>query len=169
VIGGCGEESWRQWLGRHGPALLLLARQHCRSADDAQDAVQDGFVRFWKSRDRAADPAAYLFACVRSAAIDLARGNSRRVRHESQMIAPAAMFEPSTAALEQEELRRAVEASLVNLPAEQREVLVMKIWGRLTFAQIAESLAINPDTAASRYRYALGHLQTALRQEARHE
>ena len=79
------------------------------------------------------------------------------------------MFEPSTAALEQDELRRAIEASLVNLPAEQREVLVMKIWGRLTFAQIAESLAINPDTAASRYRYALCHLQTALRQEARHE
>ena len=43
----------------------------------------------------------------------------------------------------------------------QREVLALKIWGDLTFAQIAAQLDIPPDTAASRYRYAL----TALRKE----
>ena len=39
-----------------------------------------------------------------------------------------------------------------------REVVVMKIWGDLTFAQISEALAISPNTAASRYRYALEQL-----------
>jgi RNA polymerase sigma-70 factor, ECF subfamily len=169
VIGDGGEESWREWLGRHGPALLLLARQHCPNAADAQDAVQDGFVRFWRSRDRADDPTAYAFACVRSAAIDLARGRRRRDRHEPGIASPADFFEPASVSLEQEELWRAVEAALANLPAEQREVLVMKVWGGLTFAQIAAALQINADTAASRYRYALGRLQTTLRQEARHE
>jgi RNA polymerase sigma-70 factor (ECF subfamily) len=169
VNGGSEDESWRQWLGRHGPALLLLARQHCHSAAHAQDAVQDGFLRFWKSRERAIDATAYAFACVRSAAIDLSRGRRRRDRHESQGVPPLIeVFEPA-AGLEQEELRRAVEAALANLPAEQREVLVLKIWGGLTFAQIAAAVDVNPDTAASRYRYALGRLQTALRQEARHE
>ena len=162
------EQSWRGWLARHGPALLLLARQHCRSRDDAHDAVQDGFVRFWKSRDKANDPAAYLFACVRSAAIDLSRAQGRRGRREAN-VSPARemteLFDP----LEREELRQAVETALATLPAEQREVIVLKIWGELTFAQIAAALAIKPETAASRYRYALSRLHAALRQEAAHE
>jgi len=82
---------------------------------------------------------------------------------------PAEYFDVEPGRIEQEELRQAVEIALANLPAEQREVLVMKIWGELTFAQIAAALQIKPDTAASRYRYALGRLQAALRQEAPHE
>ena len=51
-----------------------------------------------------------------------------------------------------------------------REVVVMKTWGGLTFLQISEALAISPNTAASRYRYALEQLAQELRQlkEARH-
>jgi RNA polymerase sigma-70 factor (ECF subfamily) len=49
-------------------------------------------------------------------------------------------------------------------------VVVMKFWGGLTFAQISETLAISPNTAASRYRYALEQLALELRKlkEARH-
>ena len=47
------------------------------------------------------------------------------------------------------------------IPSEQREVLVLKIWGELTFGQIGAELQLSPNTAASRYRYALA----ALRQE----
>jgi RNA polymerase sigma-70 factor (ECF subfamily) len=162
------ENSWRSWLSRHGPALLLLARQHCRSREDAQDAVQDGFVRFWKSREIASDVTGYLFACVRSAAMDVTRGQSRRLRHEAAAPAAMEMTELFDAG-EREELRDAVEAALATLPAEQREVLVLKIWSELTFAQIAVVLGIKPDTAASRYRYALSRLHGALRQEAAHE
>jgi RNA polymerase sigma-70 factor (ECF subfamily) len=166
VISDRDEESWRSWLARHGAALLLLARQHCVSQADAQDAVQDGFVRFWTSRANVSDVTAYLFACVRSAAIDLSRSRRRRHRYEAHASpVPSAMF----ARLEQEELRQAVEAALATLPPEQRDVLVLKIWGELTFAQIAAVLHVKLDTAASRYRYALTRLQTALRQEAAHE
>jgi len=45
-----------------------------------------------------------------------------------------------------------------------REVVVMKIWGGVTFAEISEALAISPNTAASRYRYALEQLAQSLRQ-----
>ena len=159
------EESWRSWLVRRGPALLLLARQYCASRADAEDAVQDGFVRFWKSRHKASEEAAYLFACVRSAAMDLSRGRRRRERYEARATPAADEF---FSAIEHDELRYAVEAALASLPAEQREVLVLKIWGELTFAQIAAALEINPDTAASRYRYALSHLHAELRQEAAH-
>ncbi len=45
---------------------------------------------------------------------------------------------------------------------EQREVLVMKIWNDLTFAEIASALEISQNTAASRYRYALANLKKNL-------
>ena len=158
------EQAWRGRLARHGRALLMLARQHCGS-EDAADAVQEGFVRFWKSRERAEDAAAYLFACVRSAAMDVARAAGRRKRREALtpvVTESETLFDDG----EREELRQAVETALTTLPAEQREVVVMKIWGELTFAQIAVALAIKPDTAASRYRYAIAKLQDAMKQEA---
>jgi RNA polymerase sigma-70 factor (ECF subfamily) len=160
--GGNGDDAWRAWLDRHGPALLLYARQWCRSRADGEDAVQDGFVRFWKSRGRAKDKTAYLFACVRTAALDLSRAGERRKRHE----AAADVFENATP---RDDLREAVEIALGQLPPEQREVLVMKIWGGLTFAQIGEVLAISANTAASRYRYALERLEATLATEAAHD
>ena len=165
---GVGEDdqAWRAWLGRHGPALVLYARQWCRTRPDSEDAVQDGFVRFWKSRQDAGagapsqvrDETAYLFACVRTAALDLARAAGRRRHHEGNVSA----FE---APADREDLREVVEVALEKLPEEQREVLVLKIWAGLTFAQIGELLAIPANTASSRYRYALERLEALLAKE----
>jgi RNA polymerase sigma factor (sigma-70 family) len=67
--------------------------------------------------------------------------------------------------LEQDERRAAIDAALHKLPENQREVLVMKIWGGLSFPQIAEVLRISANTAASRYRYALAKLREQLAEE----
>ncbi|MEA2711506.1 MAG: hypothetical protein QOF78_4107 [Phycisphaerales bacterium] len=121
-------------------------------------------MRFWKSRGRgrARDDAAYLFACVRTAALDLSRAAGRRRHHEAN---GTAFERPS----DREDLREVVEAALAKLPPEQREVLVLKIWGGLTFAQIGESLALPANTAASRYRYALERLEAVLAKEVSHD
>jgi RNA polymerase sigma-70 factor (ECF subfamily) len=50
-------------------------------------------------------------------------------------------------------------AAVDRLPVGQREVLVMKIWNDLTFAEIGQALGISQNTAASRYRYALAALK----------
>lgn len=97
--------------------------------------------------------------------MDLSRGERRREKRDADAM-PAIEMTNAFAAVEQEDLRHAVESALATLPEEQREVLVLKIWGELTFAQIAVTLAISSDTAASRYRYALQRLQAALKQEA---
>ena len=148
--------------------MLLLARQVVPRRADAEDVVQEAFVRFWANRRRADDPVAYLFAYVRSAALDWWRGGLRRLRREEVAARPEA---PGTNApmfavdLEREERRAAVEAALAKLPEPQREVLVMKVWAKLTFPQIAAALEISPDTAASRYRYALAKLREQLAEE----
>jgi RNA polymerase sigma-70 factor, ECF subfamily len=158
-------DDWRPWLARHGPGLALFARQWTVCVADAEDAVQDGFVRFWQARGRSRGEG-YLYACVRTAAMDLSRSQRRSRRRETRVAiardpqAGASAFTPAHA-----ELAAAVESALAQLPAGQREVLVMKLWGGLTFAQIAVATGINPNTAASRYRYALQRLQTELAEE----
>ena len=84
-----------------------------------------------------------------------------QMRHE----APAGQSALFTAAMEHEERRAAIEAALAKLPEPQREVLVMKVWAKLSFPQIGQALYIPPDTAASRYRYALEKLRGELAEE----
>ena len=92
------------------------------------------------------------------------RGRQRQVRREQAMARPEA--EPLFAGpLEQDERRAAIEAALRELPEDQAEVLVMKIWGGLTFPQIAAALDTAGNTAASRYRYALAKLREQLAEE----
>jgi RNA polymerase sigma-70 factor (ECF subfamily) len=63
---------------------------------------------------------------------------------------------------QREESHRAVWAALRALPPEQAEVVVLKIWEEMTFAQIAEILDTSPNTVASRYQYAMAKLTPRL-------
>lgn len=157
-------ESWKTWFQLYGPKLLLCARQWTRSEADAHDVVQDAFVRFWRhQRHLGGEPMALLVTSVRRAAFDLARREGRRSTREERVAGdagePVQWFECPA---DGDERRAAIEDALALLPAEQREVLVLKIWGELTFDQIARELGIPPNTAASRYRYALAALRQQL-------
>jgi RNA polymerase sigma-70 factor (ECF subfamily) len=157
-------DAWQPLLARHRAALFLLARQYLSNPQDAEDAVQEGFIKFWNARHKANDAAAYLYTCVRTSAIDFRRSRVTRQRYESATPAPPPqpLF---TAPLEQSERRDQIEAALQRLSQDQREVLVLKVWADLTFAQIAEALGVPVSTAASRYRYAVQHLGLVLTRE----
>jgi RNA polymerase sigma-70 factor, ECF subfamily len=153
-------EDWKSCFTEIAPGLLLFARQWVHSAADAEDIVQEAFVKFWR-RNHKIENRALLYAAVRSIALDFIRRDSRRARREAtalgdsnEFIEPEFEFEDDT--------QRALAEAINGLPCEQREVLVMKIWNELTFAEIAGALGISQNTAASRYRYALAALRNTL-------
>lgn len=153
-------EDWKLCFSELAPGLVLFARQFVRSMADAEDIVQEAFVRFWR-KEHSIQNRALLFATVRSISLDLLRRDSRRARREASVVAEseqsvAAEFESES------ESQHALAVAIDRLPAEQREVLVMKIWNELTFADIATVLGISQNTAASRYRYAIGALRKNL-------
>lgn len=158
------DDSWKTWFELYGPKLLLCARQWTRSLADAEDVVQEAFVRFWRhQRKLPGNPMALLVTSVRRAALDLARRESRRAAREDRADGGLENREPVFALpIEADDRREAVETALRRVPGEQREVLVLKIWGELTFEEIAAQLDIPPNTAASRYRYALAALRREL-------
>ena len=159
------EDDWTAWLRRHGPAMLLLARQWANDASDADDIVQEAFLRFWRLRAKATDRAAYLFACVRNVATEMCRGGARREAREKSAARPERVNDWFTADPQRAERNARIERVLGGLPEAQREVVVMKIWGRLSFEQVAIALQTSPNTAASRYRYALEKLRAELAEE----
>lgn len=153
-------EDWKVCFSELAPGLVLFARQWTRSPADAEDIVQEAFVKFWR-REHKIDNRALLYATVRSIALDFIRRDARRARRE----ADAALESDQVSVPEfdfADESQRVLATAIDLLPVEQREVLVMKIWSELTFADIATALGISQNTAASRYRYALAALKKNL-------
>jgi RNA polymerase sigma-70 factor (ECF subfamily) len=153
---------WREWFARNGARFLLCARQWTRTQADAEDVLQEAFIRFWRhQRHLPGDPAALLVTSIRRAAFDLVRRETRRSNREQSALVlegePISWFEPSDNAADQ-----LLQDALERLPDAQRQVVALKIWGELTFDEIARQLDCSPNTAASRYRYALAKLRETL-------
>jgi RNA polymerase sigma-70 factor (ECF subfamily) len=153
-------ENWKSCFSEVAPGLLLFARQWVQSAADAEDVVQEAFVKFWR-RNHNIENRALLYAAVRSIALDFIRRDKRRARREATVFAET---DPVTEPLfEWEgETQGTLAAAVGSLPHDQREVLVLKIWNELTFNEISSALGISQNTAASRYRYALANLKKSL-------
>src|SRR5205814_7281250 len=81
-------EDWKVCFSELAPGLVLFARQWVRSPADAEDVVQDAFVRFWR-RNLSIKNRALLYAAVRSAALDLIRRDSRQSRREVDVFGDA--------------------------------------------------------------------------------
>jgi RNA polymerase sigma-70 factor, ECF subfamily len=140
---------------KHGAALLLFAQAITEERSRAQDAVHHVFLKLIESGGfRASDQKAYLFGCVRNFVL-----NDRKRQQRQQPLEDSVWFSPPNRDYAGE---RNLRSALAALPDDQRQAVVLHIWGELTFAQIADLLDVSPDTAASRYRYALGKLRNAM-------
>jgi len=160
------DEPWRLCYRELAPKLVLFARQWVASIADAEDVVQTAFVKFWRHQPDA-QPEHYplLYSTVRTTALDLIRGDGRRARREADPDASVlsdgqCYFDCD---VEQRETAGLVQQAIQQLPPKQREVLALRIWGELTFAEIAETLGESINTVASRHRYALDAMRRILK------
>lgn len=141
----------------HGRVLLAYACSFMRSVAEGEDIVHQVFARLLRGDVVMTGlPLAYLCRAVRNTALNRRRSAQRESGFDEEvrwLEAPAGM----------EESAIAIERGMSLLPVEQREVVVLHVWGGLTFLEIADTLSISANTAASRYRYALGKLREVLK------
>jgi len=152
-------------LGRlyrqHAPALRLYARQW---PDADEDLVQEAFVRLAQQAAPPEQPIPWLYRVVRNGALARSRNGTRRQRREQQVSRPEAWFDAPADALAAQEAARL----LAELPLELREVIVARLWGGLTFAEIAPLVGCALPTAQRRYQQGLAALRERLQGRWKH-
>ncbi|MDO8587067.1 MAG: sigma-70 family RNA polymerase sigma factor [Armatimonadota bacterium] len=138
----------------YAASLLRYARALLGSTEDAEDAVQEVFVRLARDAGRLRrieDLQRYLLRSTRNAAYEVLRGRQRRQRlHEDE----AVRLSEAASDSENPEIE-AVLAAFETLPPEQREVMALKIFQGLTFREIGQVIGKSQNTVSSRYRYAI--------------
>lgn len=138
-----------------GPVLLAYARSLVDDATEAEDALQEVFVKLLSGRAPGLprEPRPYLFRAVRNTCFNHRRSETREAARR-RVVAPV-----FTAPAGLEDLALDLERALRAMPREQREVVVLRVWAEMTIDETAKLLGIPMNTAASRYRYALDRLR----------
>lgn len=146
-------------LGRlyrqHAPALRLYARQW---GGAAEDLVQEAFVRLAQQTPPPEQILPWLYRVVRNAALAAQRTAARRRQREQRVSTPEAWFAAAEDRLDADEATRL----LAELPLELREVIVARLWGGLTFEEVARLAGCSLPTAHRRYQTGLIQLRERL-------
>ena len=160
-----------QAYDEHSRGVYTAAYRILGNTAQAQDVVQDVFLRIWR-RPRTFDAGrgelgSYLRMMARSRALDLWREGQAAGRASDRLKVAVAQDVPReddrpSVQAEQREDRTVVREAVRRLPDAQREAVVMAYWGGLTADEIARRSAVPLGTAKSRLRLALGKLRTDL-------
>lgn len=153
--------AWCQPLyERKAAGLILYGRSLGLSHGEAEDVLQETFLALIKLARRPDDPEHYCLRAFRNRAMNFHRSGWRRLARELESVR---WFEAGSHRddEETEAVRR-----LADLPPEQREVIVLKIWNGMTFDAIGRLLEIPANTAAGRYRYGLNKLKLSMKGDA---
>ena len=143
-------------IDAHAAPLVLCARQWCA---EPEDVVQEAFVKLVRQSRPPEDTVAWLYRVVRNGAIDASKMARRRQRRESAVARSERWFvEPEVDGLDAE----IAVAALERLVPEEREVIVARHWGGLSFEQIGEVVGCSASTAFRRYTAGVEELRKQL-------
>jgi RNA polymerase sigma-70 factor (ECF subfamily) len=143
-------------IDAHAGPLVLYARQWCGAPEDV---VQDAFLKLVRQRRPPEDAVAWLYRVVRNGALDAAKLARRRHQRESAAARSVRWFvEADVDGLDAE----TAVAALERLAPDEREVIVARHWGGLSFEQIADVVGCSASTAFRRYTAGVEDLRVQL-------
>ena len=146
--GGDGS-SFEELVTRHQAALLRHARSLIGDWRGSEDVVQEAFLRLAQSPPELPESvpsgtidasqralASWLHTVMRNLCMDALRSEKRRKRREEE-VASREATPGGLCSVEESDTRAAVEKGLGRLPKEQREVLVLRLFGEQSYKEIA--------------------------------
>jgi RNA polymerase sigma-70 factor, ECF subfamily len=162
--------SFRILLLRYWGPLLDYASRFTERGDEAEDVVQETFVRVWRQRSTWTPTGGvdtYLYRITRNLGLNAGRDRKARQRREElggQNIVTLSSRSCPADDFEGEALRSEVELVLAQLPERRREVFILSRFYGLTYQEIADTLSVSPQTVANHMSAALADLRVALSQ-----
>jgi RNA polymerase sigma-70 factor (ECF subfamily) len=159
------EPHWCQTLyAAKAAELILYGRALGLSHGEAEDVLQETFVALMQLTVPPGRLEHYCVRAYRNRARNYKRTFWRRLTREWEVLADGHnWFEPAPDDAAERALQTATVRALEALPADQREVIVLKIWHGYTFDEIGGLLELSPNTAAGRYRYGLQKIKGQLK------
>ena len=161
-------EDMRHELAQLGSGAHALATQILGNRDDAADAVHDAFAtvlaRPTVFDENKGQLRPWFLRVVRNRCIDLLRGRRDNVVDVEALIDPAATPEE---VLQTEQRVQAIRRSLATLSDDKREIIVLRDYLDLSYAEIAEVLGIAPGTVMSRLHRSRLALKEALNSDGK--
>lgn len=167
-VRGGSREALRELVERYWSPLVTYAAGVVSSADEAEDVVQEAFVRVWRFRtgwQPSGTVAAYLYRITRNLALNSIRDvrSQRRREERGGLDLVEAAVEPSASDhLEEASLRSAVEAAIAKLPERRREIFVLSRFHGMSHREIADAMGISLPTVSNQMTSALAQLREAL-------
>jgi RNA polymerase sigma-70 factor, ECF subfamily len=156
-VNGDEHSDWfEKFYDAKSKGLILYGRALGLSHGEAEDVLQETFLALMQMPEFPREPEHYCLRSFRNRALNHKRSLWRRLTRELES---QRWFEKSPG---ESPAERAAMNCLAELPAEQRETVVLKIWNQLTFEEIGGLLEISPNTAAGRYRYGLQKIKFQL-------
>jgi RNA polymerase sigma-70 factor (ECF subfamily) len=150
-----------------------LARWLVRNGDDAEDIVQDAFVKAFKALDgfRGGDARVWVLSIVRNTAMNFLRGRKQNVATDLDRLEPADRSPNPEQGLLAESRREQVRQAIARLEPEFIEALVLREIEGLSYKEIASVLDVPTGTVMSRLSRARHQLLIELTpaKEVRHE
>lgn len=158
----------RQELAQLGGGAHALAIQILGNADDAADAVHDAFAKVL-AKPQAYDPdkgalKPWFLRVVRNRCLDMLRGRHGVSAPVDDLVDPAKTPEEAAA---EAQLRDAIQRALAAIPRDKREMIVLRDYLDLSYAEIADVLGIANGTVMSRLHRARLALKEALENDAK--
>src|SRR5438874_262627 len=162
-------------LRRHRAPLFTFLLRMLGDREKAEDLAQETFLRIvkgaaaWEQRARFQT---WLYTIARNLCVDASRRDKFRRADSLDETGPdgdpplvdsvpGREHAPDRGA-ENARLRPVLQKALLSLPAEQREVFILREQAGVPFKEIAEMIGVNENTVKSRMRYALEGLRKAL-------
>ena len=155
------------WCGRLfdelAAQLILYGRALGLTHGEAEDVLQETFLALLQLDAPPANARHYCVRAYRNRTLNHRRTLWRRLTREWESLR---WFERSPDVTPEEQ---AAMRALAELPLEQREAIVLKLWHGYTFEEIGGLLDVSPNTAAGRYRYGLQKIKTKLQNGGAYE
>lgn len=164
--GGLAQTKWnvadvQRLYERHGAALVAYACSFLPDVGAAEDAVHSVFAKLLRGGvTQPESDAGYLYRAVKNTALNAKRDFAREVPVETEQRWFLHRGGDTESAL-------ALQKVLGELPEEQREAVMMRIWSGMTLDEIGTATGVPLNTAASRYRYAIEKLRERLGERAK--
>jgi RNA polymerase sigma-70 factor (ECF subfamily) len=138
----------------HMRAAYNLARWLVRNDQDAEDVVQDSFLKAYKAQERfrGGEAKAWMLSIVRNTAMDFLRRNkaSGAVAWDDQASEPVDRGPDPARAFQEQTRREQVRRAIASLPPEFREAIVLREIEGLSYKEIAAVLGVPAGTVMSR-------------------